>query len=957
MYGAELTDFLRALASAAERSEVPYSLIDASLGAYLATFAQRTEGLSEPHVSFSELTTRLVLLSDVLARDPSLSLEVHYIVAMCFEQAGFIGTAGRSPSKIPPFDDDDFLRLVLATLHYLTGEYRAQATASIARLSLLAGQSQAHNEVVRLLRRLLDHESDEQGSIPIALGGTDSIRAHVNRLSELVIRRRGGIFEQLGAGSPVWLAERGVLNESAIPIWSAFIANVQASGVSSLTHEQYSTGDWISTKKDVLVNFPTGSGKTVIGYVRAALCIAARTSALWILPTRALVRQVLWGLRSMFRNMDVQIQEVPTTEDPGALFSDAWEFGRPVIAATTPERALALLRSNPTALESMGVVILDEAQILCDGDRGVVAEQLVGDLKARVSNVRFVMMTGFSEAIPVLRAMARALELDVVELASTMRPSRRIYGILRSTGLRLEAAVYPPRPSAASPESAPAFVVRYPDRLRRNRRSSSDTARLFVARTHKAGLRSVVFVRTKESTESQAGQIRSRGVYQLPDDVRLRLRLELGRESAIEDAVRQGAAPHHGGLTALEQHVVERLVALGKVNTVFATPTLAQGVNLPLDLSIVTFTDRRDPEANTSHDLSESEVQNMLGRAGRAGFVPDGFCVLVRKESQRLRAELLTDEHRWFFSQRQPAAAGVVALLRRVESIGVASDWLDTLENVDFGEAQSIIAMLAASITAGDDMSDLQRFPSVRALATAERESLLAVADLIARRLRETRERNEDAFQIVTRTGLPPSYVEHILARVLAQSGVVDDTNWWDDEIRSFLTQNAAAPWVANLCGDVPPERLVDFAQLWRQGVPRFQLEDRWPRLTRSSLVRINTGSYLNQRMSLIAQLWGVAVPVAEVFNVDAGNVRQFAACVREGVPTTGALIWLRALGQLDRVLATMLDQQLALADAPYFRRLLGAEAALQTMLASPPSDADPVILAALRAALGVEHY
>lgn len=953
MYGPELSNFLRTLASLAQQEALPRSLLDDSLSAYLQAFAERTLGTSEPLVSFSELTTRLVLLSDVLVRERNAGPEPHYLVAMCLEQAGFISATGPALQEALPFDDDDFLRLVLANLHYLAGEYRAHAAASLERLNTLAGASTAHGQVVSSLRRLLRRGRIEEGLVQLGFGGTERIRTHLNHLVGAIGQRQGGLADQLGVGSSDWLAERGIADQSAIALWGEFVSNLEASGISSLTHDQYGDGGWISLNRDILVDFPTGSGKTVIGYVRTALSVVAGFSALWILPTRALVRQVLRGLRRTFRGMNAQVQEVPTTEDPGALFSDAWDVERPVVAATTPERALALLRSNPAALKRVGVLVMDEAQILCDENRGVAAEQLVGGMKAQSSTLRFVMMTGFSEAIPVLRAIGRALSLDTAELVSVVRPSRRVYAVLRATETELEAVVYPPRPSGGEPGSTSTFVLRFPDRRHRAPRQASETARRFVARTHAGGLRSVIFVRNKESAESQAERTGSVTSYQLTSDERARLRLELGRASVIESTVRRSSAPHHGGLSSLEQHVIERLLSRGTIISVFATPTLAQGVNLPLDLSVVTFTDRRDTDTEVAEDLSESEVQNMLGRAGRAGLVPDGFCVLVRKESRRPRVQVLEDNRRWFFAQRQPNAAGVVTLLRRVASIAAGSvDWLSTLAGVEFSEAQSILAMLAATVESDATLASLERFPSVRALTPTERADLIRAAESIALQLVAIGERDRQTLRIIARTGLPPSFVSHILTSVQSPAASLGDTDWWDDVIHSFLTQNAEIEWVRKLSGTLPPTSLVAFVKLWRSGAQRSQLEAQWPRVSRPRLVRINVGSYLNQRMSLVAQLWGVAASLAEVFELEASGLRQLGACVREGVPSSAALIWLRAVGGLDRVLATLLDQQLVLDEGPYYQRIQSAEATLRNVIDTPPVDINSTLLAALRAAI-----
>jgi hypothetical protein len=124
--------------------------------------------------------------------------------------------------------------------------------------------------------------------------------------------------------------------------------------------------------------------------------------------------------------------------------------------------------------------------------------------------------------------------------------------------------------------------------------------------------------------------------------------------------------------------------------------------------------------------------------------------------------------------------------------------------------------------------------------------------------------------------------------------------------------------------------------------VPRNELEALWARRSRSRLVRINTGSYLNQRMSLVAQLWGIAASVAEIQDLEASGLRQLGACVREGVPTNDALIWLRALGGLDRVLATKIGQYMALDEGPYTLPTPSSNSLDNTLLAHPERRVGP---------------
>src|ERR1041384_5663043 len=95
-------------------------------------------------------------------------------------------------------------------------------------------------------------------------------------------------------------------------------------------------------------------------------------------------------------------------------------------------------------------------------------------------------------------------------------------------------------------------------------------------------------------------------------------------------------------------------------------------------------------------------------------------------------------------------------------------------------------------------------------------------------------------------------------------------------------------------------------------------------------LIRIRIGEYLNHSLSLFAQLWSIAPLSVEVLelDIDPGSLRHFAACVRDGVPDTDSLIWLRVLGGMDRVLATALSAEGILPDSGgyYLRRRVAGD-------------------------------
>jgi len=93
----------------------------------------------------------------------------------------------------------------------------------------------------------------------------------------------------------------------------------------------------------------------------------------WLLPSRALVRQAHRELTKAFEILNVRVEELPTTEDFEPFFIEDLPAGR-YVAATTPEKLAALIRANPDSMRNVGLVILDEAQKLFDLKRGTTIE-------------------------------------------------------------------------------------------------------------------------------------------------------------------------------------------------------------------------------------------------------------------------------------------------------------------------------------------------------------------------------------------------------------------------------------------------------------------------------------------------------------------------------------------------------------------------------------------------------
>ena len=113
-------------------------------------------------------------------------------------------------------------------------------------------------------------------------------------------------------------------------------------------------------------------------------------------------------------------------------------------------------------------------------------------------------------------------------------------------------------------------------------------------------------------------------------------------------------APHHSGLTPLEQHIVEKWSQHKVVNLVVATQSLAQGVNLPFDVSIVSFLKQTNPATSKQEAVPVSSVMKMIGALGaELGKCQMGFVWLQCRQSKEIKLLRLIVLKCYFFRAHQ----------------------------------------------------------------------------------------------------------------------------------------------------------------------------------------------------------------------------------------------------------------------------------------------------------------
>ena len=323
--------------------------------------------------------------------------------------------------------------------------------------------------------------------------------------------------------------------------------------------------------KDVVVQAPTGSGKT---YIFELFYPDLKEQAVFTVPTRALANDKLAEWRA--RGWDVGI----STGDVAANLD-----ARVVVATLETQRGRLLRGEGP------GLLVLDEFQMLGDDMRGVHYELAVA-LAPRHTQLLFLSgsVANPQDVVAWLQRIGRSAVL--IEHRERPVPLE-------------EADLF------ALPDSH--FV-----------KSNNFWARM-VGRAIRAEISPVLIFAPRRAAAEQIAKAIASAV-----PVREPLRLTRAQETAagkeLTKLLRNRVAYHHSGLSyAARAGVVEALAKSGQLNVVVATMGLAAGINFSMRSVIVT--DRRYFAANFEHQVEADELLQMFGRAGRRGLDEVGYAL------------------------------------------------------------------------------------------------------------------------------------------------------------------------------------------------------------------------------------------------------------------------------------------------------------------------------------------
>jgi ATP-dependent RNA helicase HelY len=399
--------------------------------------------------------------------------------------------------------------------------------------------------------------------------------------------------------------------------------------------------------RGVLVAAPTGAGKTVVGEFGVHLALAQGRKAFYTTPIKALSNQKYGELAA-----------VHGPDQVGLLTGDVTLNGEAPVVVMTTEVLRNMLYAGSATLRGLGCVVMDEVHYLADRFRGAVWEEVIIHLP---DDVQLVSLSATVSNAEEFGAWLDTVRGDTEVVVEERRPVPLYQHVLvgsKLVDLFVDRADGEPRVNPQLLEQArreQRFDL--PPGHRRNGRSGRrgygaprrpgprpgtpsradvvqqlDSAGLLPAITFifsRAGcdaavrqcLSAGVRLTTPEEAESIRAYAEERTADVPPEDLDV-----LGYWEWL-DGLSRGVAAHHAGLLPSFKEVVEHLFARGLVRCVFATETLALGINMPARTVVLERLVKWNGESRA--DITPGEYTQLTGRAGRRGIDVEGHAVVL----------------------------------------------------------------------------------------------------------------------------------------------------------------------------------------------------------------------------------------------------------------------------------------------------------------------------------------
>jgi hypothetical protein len=627
-----------------------------------------------------------------------------------------------------------------------------------------------------------------------------------------------------------------------------------------------------------ILTFPTGAGKTTLTELRIAAELLRGRKVVYLAPTKALVDQVSLELSERLAPIEESVVR-------GRFLEDFGENAAGRVFVQTPEQCLAYLSFEEDVHSDIGLVVIDEAHQISGEQPRPDGNQPMPDRRAVDAMWTLLLLLQRSPDCDVVlisamvrngNQLAEWLEGATLRPAHVLelpwKPTRQVRGVVvyeateidklqqilgarrevnssgkprkadrvgieaQPVGLFCHTQVWATQSSFAKfpilPERVSLAVNNYWNIIA----NRNEVGGRLLGAMAKAKMRPIVFSQqinwTTNIATTASAFLESQGVGEIdlnPHERALFVAasIELGSAEYIEGILGGRIGIHHGLLLWPERAAVESAFRrTSGLHGLVATPTVAQGINLPAEAVVIAGDDRwsNDIDEGGMKPLAVHELLNAAGRAGRAGHYAHGIVIdlpgkiLTVTQSNRGYQVTHLDHIMSLFGlpdQCMNVIDPITQVIDRVHSAGIDADVVEYVVRRAAGVPEDQLVRVLAATLGNTAAADRQ------AEAVAQASLLRRFGESLDEELIHGIELDLDAWrEFASQVGVSPVVAASIAARIPAEDEVA---SWGFQELLNFALGELSRQLFALISpGNSGLARILPRARVRQNGVYEF---------------------------------------------------------------------------------------------------------------------------------------
>ena len=415
----------------------------------------------------------------------------------------------------------------------------------------------------------------------------------------------------------------------------------------------------IKNGKSVVVCAPTGAGKTCIAQSAIHLALENGTRIFYTTPLKALSNQKFYDFSRTYGEENVGLLTGDTTINREAqIVVMTTEVFRNMLYGTT----FGALKDN---LKDVKYVVLDEVHYMNDEQRGTVWEESIIYCP---TNIQIIALSATVQNSKQLTNWINTVHSGTEHVFTDFRPVPLRFYYYDSSKPDTVLPLLTPE-GKLNKKIKPESKYKY---FNKKTAVKNPVASITMALKEKNILPAIYFTFSRKKCDENAKKCSSLELLTKEETLEINRLVDeyIGENPYLEnnpqiDLIKKGVASHHAGLLPGWKLLVERLFQKGLIKMVFATETLAAGINMPARTTVISSVSKRTDEGHRM--LSANEFLQMSGRAGRRGMDEIGYVVIVGTHFQTPEevAALATSDSNPLESKFSPCYSMVLNLLQR----------------------------------------------------------------------------------------------------------------------------------------------------------------------------------------------------------------------------------------------------------------------------------------------------